>query len=143
MPNILSDISANAGSDNDAWIDVAVLAIRKSASNIQQPEFKQAVIKATETLVAHRDNIANLGVYGLTLFLQKIATGDTDGAYITFIQTQATFQDLIDGQNQDADTIIDAKKRSDEMKARAISIATDLAIDGARILLPFLLALLI
>ena len=143
MPNILKDIAANAGSNDSLWVDLVVQAIQSNAASIQQPEFRSAVIEATITLAAHKDDIASLGVYGLTLFLQKIAVGDTDGAYITFIQTHATFQDLIDGENADADAIIAAKAQSDAMKAKAFSLAADLASDGARILLPFLLALLI
>lgn len=143
MPNILKDISANTGSNDSAWVDLVVQAIQSNASNIQQPEFKSAVIAATVALAAHKDDIASLGIYGLTLFLQKIAVGDTEGAYIIFIQTQATFQDLINGENADADAIIAAKAERDAMTAKAISVATDLAVDGARILLPFLLALLI
>lgn len=143
MSSILDTIASRAGSSNGDWVDLVVQAIQTNASGIQQPEFKQAVIAATVTLAAHKDDVASLGIYGLTAFLQKIATGDTEGAYISFIETQASFQDLIDGENADAATIIAAKQQREEMKAKAIGIASELAVDGARILLPFLLTLLI
>ena len=143
MTNILDSIAARAGAADSTWVDLVVQAIQTNASGIKQPEFREAVIAATQTLSAHKDDIASLGVYGLTLFLQKIATGDTEGAYITYIKTQATFQDLIDGENSDADAIIASKLESDAMRAKVMSIALDLAIDGARALIPFLLALLL
>ena len=143
MTSILDSIAAKSGASNSAWVDIVVEAIQAKTSDIQQPEFREAVIEATLTLVAHKDDIATLGIYGLTLFLQKMATGDTEGAYISFIETQASFQDLIDGENADAAAIIAAKQQRDAMLAKAISVATDLAIDGARLLLPFLLALLL
>lgn len=143
MSNILNTIASKAGAPDGSWVDAVVANIQSNALKIEQPEFRDAVIGATLALLAHKEDIASLGIYGLTLFMQRLASGDHQGAYITFIQTQATFQDLIDGQNADADAIIADKQRRDEMLSKAISVATDIAIAGARALLPFLLALLI
>lgn len=143
MGGIMDTIAARAGASDSSWVDLVVEAIQNNATKIDQPEFRDAVIGATLILVAHKDDIASLGLYGLTLFMQKLATGDKNGAYLAFIQTQATFQDLIDGESADADAIIAAKQEREAMKAKAISFAIDLAETGARVLLPFLLALLI
>jgi hypothetical protein len=143
MGGILDIIASKAGASDSSWVDVAVKAIQENAANIQQPEFRDAVIGATLVLVSHKDDVASLGVYGLTLFLQKLAMGDKTGAYITFIQTQSTFEDLISGENADAEAIILAKQKRDEMEAKAVSLAVALAEDGARVLLPFLLTLLL
>lgn len=140
--DLMKTLHAKAGAPDSSWVDLVVQAIQANVSGIRQPEFKQAVIAATVTLATHKEDIAHLGVYGLTTFLQKLAVGDQEGAYVLFIETQATFQDLIDGQEADAAAVIAAKQKRDEMLAKAISIAFELAVDGARILLPFLLALL-
>ncbi len=134
---------ANSSGQNSNWVDIVVQTIQEKASGIDQPEFKNAVIEATLSLIAHKDDIASLGIYGLTLFLQKLAIGDKTGAYVTFIETQATFKDLIDGQNNDAAAMIAAAKERASMEAKAISFAEDIAIAGARALIPFLLTLLI
>lgn len=143
MGDIFNTIAGQIGKNQGSgWVDIVVNSITSNAVNITQPEFKQAVVAATLTLADHKEDIANLGLYGLTLFLQKIAIGDNNGAYLLFIETQATFQDLIDGENSDADAIIADKERRDAMMKTAMNIALDLAIDGARILIPFLLAML-
>lgn len=129
-------------SSSGDWVDLVVKSIQLQAADIQQPEFKQAVIAATQTLAAHKDTVADLGIYGLTLFLQKVAVGKTEEAYLSFIRTQASFQDLIDGQEADAQAIIAAKQKSDEMRAKAIQFITEITLNGIRILIPFLLALI-
>lgn len=129
-------------SKNPNWVAMVVQAIQIKTAEIEQPELKQAAIEATLTLAAHKDDITSLGLYGLSLFIQKLANGDLEEAYISYIETQASFQQLIDGELADAKAIIENKIKRDQMRAKAESIALDLAITGAKILLPLLLTLI-
>src|SRR5581483_10946474 len=119
--SLMESFAAKAGAGDSGWVDLVVNAIQANAQGIEEPEFKDAVIEATVTLAAHKDDIAALGMYGLTIFLQKLASGDKEGAYISFIETQATFKDLIEGEEADAKAVIAAAQKRAEMKARAAS----------------------
>lgn len=142
MGNLLDTLANTPAAKNGDWVETVYNAIQVQAGNIEQPEFRNAVIEAAQTLLVHKDDIANLGVFGLTLFLQKLAVGSTEDAYITFINTQATMKDLTDGENSDSASIISGKQKRDQMRAVAISIAEELALDGIRVLIPFLLAMI-
>jgi LDH2 family malate/lactate/ureidoglycolate dehydrogenase len=143
MSSLIDTITAKANASDSSWVDDLVTAIQGNVGSITDTNTKNAIIDATLTLQAQKDNIASLGVYALTSVLQCLAAGDVTGAQITFIKTQASFEDLIEGENSDAATIIAAKQASDAAKAKAETVALAFAQTTAQILLPVLLTLLI
>ena len=72
MTSILDQIASKAGASDSSWVDDVVLALQTSANAIQEPAFKEAVLSSALALQANKDDIATLGVYGLTLFVQKL-----------------------------------------------------------------------
>lgn len=126
----------------DKWLENLLGALKSNVSKISDPTFAAGASDAIAVLESHKADLANMGSYSLTLFLQQLASGDVKSATLTYIRNQADPQELIDGMNKGADGIIQAKIKLDAMEQTALVIAKDMVTAAAKYLLPMILSLI-
>lgn len=124
------------------WLDKVVAQMRSAVdkTDIDQ-SFKDGLNSEIDVLEHHKDRISGLGADALTLMMQQMAAGDQDGAAKTYVKANGSADDLIAAMDRGTEGLIDAKKAIDKMWDDAWELIKDIAITGARQLLPLLLAL--
>lgn len=135
--------STVAAVSDPAWLEHLVDKIKKSVSNLDIDEdFKKASNASADILLANKDKISGMGAQAFTLFIQQLAMGRQQDAVNTYVQAVGSVDDLIADIDRGTHRLIEAKKRLDLWWANGIELVKNIAITGAKILLPFALALL-
>jgi len=125
------------------WFDKLTDEIESKLDNVtDDDDLRDGGKAALEALISHRDNVINLGLGSLVLFMTHIAVGDNDKAVLEYLRNQASVDELINGMLEDAAAVIQAKKKEEELKEAALEIIKDIGMAGIRYLIPILLSLL-
>jgi len=124
------------------WLDKVVAQMRSAVDKTDIDEtFKSGLHAEINTLESNKEKIAGLGADAFTLMMQQLAAGKQDDAAKTFVKASGSADDLIEAMDRGTEGLIDAKKAIDKMWDDAWELITDIAITGARQILPLLLAL--
>lgn len=137
----VGDATSNAIKDGK-WFDSLTNNLKSNASKINQQDFQKVVLSSLDIITANKADFISMGEYGLALFLQQVASGDSEAAYKTYIKTHANVRELIDDMNKGSDGLIAAKIKIDNVQSRAMSIAKQIGSSGAQILLPLIVGLI-
>lgn len=135
--------STVAAVSNSAWLESLVGKIKDNVGKLDVDEdFKKSTHIAADLLLNNKDKISGLGEKAFTLFLQQIAAGKQQQAADTYVQAVGTVDQIILDMDTGTRGLIAAKKKLDQWYQDAWEIIKTVTITGARLLLPFALALL-
>lgn len=135
--------STVAAVSNSAWLESLVGKIKDNVGKLDVDEdFKKSTHIAADLLLNNKDKISGLGEKAFTLFLQQIAAGKQQQAADTYVQAVGTVDQIILDMDIGTRGLIAAKKKLDQWYQDAWEIIKTVTITGARLLLPFALALL-
>jgi len=135
------DKGTKAIADGD-WLDKVVEQLRGAVDKTDiDAAFKTGLHAEINTLENNKDKISGLGASAFTLLIQQLATGQSEEAAKTYVKANGSVDDLIAAMDAGTEGLIDAKKAIDKMWDDAWELIKDIAITGARQLLPLLLAL--
>jgi len=124
------------------WLDKVVAQMRSAVDKTDiDPTFKEGLHTEINTIEAHKERISGLGADAFTLMMQQLAAGRSEEAAQTYVKASGSADDLIAAMDRGTEGLIDAKKAIDKMWDDAWELIKDIAITGARQLLPLLLAL--
>jgi hypothetical protein len=136
---LLSQLETSKPKTVTNWLDAFILIMQKSISSSKNFDKRDLAESTIDVLLEHRQDIISLGLEGLTIFLQKATTGLNEDAYLFYVKQSASFDDLIADQESDFLDLVKRKQRLDLFKEKAIKFLAALTLEGARLLIPFLL----
>mgnify|MGYP000467281213 CR=1 FL=1 len=105
-------------------------------------ELKVASQNAVSVIVQNKSKVANLSSESLTLMIQHLASGNSLKAVDVYITANTDPNALIALMNSTTNGVLRAKKHLDQLHKDALNLLKEIAIAGARAILPFLLTLL-
>lgn len=134
------DKGTRAVSDG-AWFDILINELKAKNSNL--PSDTQTATDLAITAVSlQRDKITGLGSSAFALFIDKLAEGDEHEAASVYLRATGSADQIIEAMEQGTLGVLDAKRKIDKMWADAWDVVKSVAITGAKLLLPLLLAAL-
>lgn|GEM_PF-5283671 len=148
MSKILETLLAQAQNnvskiDNPAWVDSLMRMVSQSIAESDLPdELKVASQNAVSVIVQNKSKVANLSSESLTLMIQHLASGNSLKAVDVYITANTDPNALIALMNSTTNGVLRAKKHLDQLHKDALNLLKEIAIAGARAILPFLLTLL-
>jgi len=129
--------------DNPAWVDSLMRMVSQSIAESDLPdELKVASQNAVSVIVQNKSKVANLSSESLTLMIQHLASGNSLKAVDVYITANTDPNALIALMNSTTNGVLRAKKHLDQLHKDALNLLKEIAIAGARAILPFLLTLL-
>ena len=122
------------------WFDSLVNKIATALNESEMDNDQKAeTLDALQSLAKNRDQVAGLGADALTLLMLQLAAGRPKDATSTYLQAHGSVEAIIEAMNRGTAGLIEAKKQLDKWQADAVAVIKDIAIKGAKLLLPLLL----
>jgi hypothetical protein len=115
-----------------AWVDSAVAKLRGATDS-------STASSAIDFVEANKGRISGMGEEAFTLFVHQVSSGNDDAAAGTYVAATGSADDLIEAMDRGTEGLIDAKKELDRRWEEAWDLIKELALAGARQLLPLLL----
>lgn len=136
------DKTTKAVSDG-AWFDSLLndLKTRSNASS-NTDDVKMATNIALSMLDQNRDKVVGLGSSAFALFIDRLASGDEQEAASIYMRAIGSADAIIEAMERGTLGVIDAKRKIDKMWSDAWDVVKSIAITGAKLLLPLVLAAL-
>jgi DNA-directed RNA polymerase beta' subunit len=125
-----------------AWFDVMIAKLASNTSSLPADNTAVAAQAAISALAQHKDKVVGLGANAFALFLDKLASGEEQEAASVYLQATGSADALIEAMDRGTLGVIEAKKQIDKMWSDAWEVVKSIAITGAKILLPLVLAAL-
>lgn len=127
--------------NDGAWFDTLINELKTKTSSL--PTDTQIATDLAITAVSlQRDKIVGLGSGAFALFVDKLAEGDEREAASVYLRATGSADQIIEAMEQGTLGVLDAKREIDKMWADAWDVVKSIAITGAKLLLPLLLAAL-
>lgn len=128
--------------EDGTWFDSLVNDLSNRANNLSDPTTKAATNVALSSLSANRDKITALGADAFALFLDKLAAGEEQEAANIYLRAVGSADAIIEAMEQGTLGVIEAKRKLDVLWADAWEVVKKIAITGAKLLLPLVIAAL-
>ncbi|RJR07547.1 hypothetical protein C4588_06490 [Candidatus Parcubacteria bacterium] len=136
------DKSSNAVNSGE-WFDNLISLLRAKVTDLPASDDIKISTNETITVVSsQKDKIVGLGSDAFALFIDKLASGNEHEAATIYLRAIGSVDAIIEAMDQGTLGVIEAKRRLDKMWADAWEIVKTIAIKGAQLLLPLLLAAL-
>lgn len=136
------DKGTNAVS-NGAWFDTLISDLKTRASLLPvSDEAKLATHGIISAVDQQRDKLVGLGSSAFALFVDKLAAGEEQEAASIYLRATGSADAIIEAMDRGTLGVLDAKRELDKIWADAWEVVKSVAITGAKILLPLLLAAL-
>jgi hypothetical protein len=136
------DKTTDAVSDG-AWFDSLILHLKSAVDESDlNANLKQGTHEVISTLESRKSKIIGLGANAFTLMIHQMASGRSKKAIETYIQSLGSAELIIKAMDQGTLGLIAAKKELDRLHDDALALVQEIAIQGAKHLLPFLLSLI-
>jgi DNA-directed RNA polymerase beta' subunit len=134
------DKNTKAVSDG-AWVD-SLISELKTRSAALPANTQTATNLAIAAIDQQKDKIAGLGSSAFALFLDKLASGDEQEAASIYLRATGSVDEIIEAMDRGTLGVLDAKRKIDKFWADAWDVVKSIAITGAKLLLPLMLAAL-
>jgi hypothetical protein len=121
------------------WFDSLTKELDKQVDGITDDTIKDAAAAALGKLKDHKTELTHLSKETLTVLMTYLASGNNAQAEEIYLRQVATPDDLTDELLKDAKALIRDKKLRDQRIAQFKKVALDIAVTGAKALLPLLL----
>jgi len=128
--------------DSGAWFDALLSDLKARVSLLPVSDTKIATSIAISAVDQQRDKIVGLGSSAFALFLDKLANGEEQEAANIYLRATGSVDAIIEAMDRGTLGVLDAKRKLDQIWADAWSVVKSVAITGAKLLLPLLLAAL-
>jgi len=136
------DKGTKAVSDG-SWFDSLMTTLTSKASTLPATDNTTLATQAAIAAVAQqREKIIGLGSSTFALFLDKLSSGKEEEAASIYLRATGSADAIIEAMEQGTLGVLDAKRKLDKIWADAWNIVKSVAITGAKILLPLVLAAL-
>jgi hypothetical protein len=138
----LQQLDKNTRAVSDVtWVD-SLISELKTRSAALPSNTQTATNLAIATMDQQKDKIAGLGSSAFALFLDKLASGNEQEAASIYLRAAGSADEIIEAMERGTLGVIDAKRKIDKIWADAWDVVKSIAITGAKLLLPLLLAAL-
>ena len=125
---------------DSAWVDSLVGKLRTATDNSGFDDIaRNASHAAIDSVAANKDKISGMGAEAFSLFVHQISSGQDKEAAGTYVRATGSADDLIAAMDRGTMGLIDAKKELDKRWDEAWELVKDIALAGAKQLLPLLL----
>lgn len=128
--------------EDGSWFDSLINDLAGRADNLSDPTAKAATSIALSSLIANRDKITVLGADAFTVFLDKLAAGEEQEAANIYLQAAGSADAIIEAMERGTLGVIEAKRKLDALWSDAWEVVKKIAITGAKLLLPLVIAAL-
>lgn len=128
--------------EDGTWFDSLVDDISNRADKLSDPTIKAATSVALSSLTANKDKITALGADAFALFLDKLAAGEEQEAANIYLRAAGSADAIIEAMEQGTLGVIEAKRKLDALWSDAWEVVKKIAITGAKLLLPLVIAAL-
>lgn len=124
-----------------AWFDSLIAELKTKTASL--PTSTQTSTSLAITAVElQKDKIVGLGSSAFALFLDRLASGDEQEAASIYLRATGSADEIIEAMDRGTLGVLDAKRKLDKIWADAWDVVKSIAITGAKLLLPLLLAAL-
>jgi len=136
------DKSSKAITDG-SWFDTLIAELKAKAIALPPNDATaMATIAAINAVEQQKSKVVGLGSSAFALFLDKLAVGDEQGAASIYLRAAGSADDIIEAMERGTLGVLEAKRALDKIWADAWEIVKSVAITGAKLLLPLVLAAL-
>jgi hypothetical protein len=136
------DKGTKAVSDG-SWFDTLISNLTTRASTLPAGDATTLATHVAISAVAQqKDKIVGLGSSAFALFLDKLSSGNEHEAASIYLQATGSADAIIEAMERGTLGVIEAKRHIDKLWADAWEVVKSVAITGAKLLLPLVLAAL-
>lgn len=145
MSNLLDKLLEQAkgkvlgAAEDGKWFDSLTDSLEEQVGGMASGTTKDAAEAALSKLKDHKDDLTHLGKESLTVLMTYMATDNNSKAEEIYLREVATADDLTNELLKDARVLVEERKLRDERIAKFKEIALDVAVAGAKALLPLML----